>query len=287
MQRDALEREIESWFEQDPSNASEYREVRSQGRYTGLGPPVRRSHKWHPAGASARPAHQAVRGNQDGEQDGPIACGEADQRDRAVRSAHHDLDWIDIEKQYSSWGHDMSEAAEPASAVDRLDNPSDWGSDLSQDLDGLFDDPWAGGPPDLEEVENNPLPDDQLEPGQVDDDEEQRVDEHNAAAPAAIEWPEDDTEVRLTVGGKPLHTCHSFGFHRGVHWCWKCAAIARVRPDKLAKPCLATHKPDRVDPAVSCLRRRELPACMRPYGWPQPEGALPHPTAAIQGPWGQ
>ena len=91
-----------------------------------------------------------------------------------------------------------------------------------------------------------------------------------STAPAA-----SDSAVRLRVNGAALHTSHSFGFYRGMYWCWRCQGVASSKPRTLAKPCTSTHRPDKLRPAVSQLRNRVLPSNIQQYGWPLPEGSIP------------
>ena len=102
------------------------------------------------------------------------------------------------------------------------------------------------------------------------------------AQDASAQTPSEQTRVRLALNGNSLHPSHSFGFYRGVYWCWRCSGIAGSRPRKLALPCGASHKPAVESGTVNRLKRRLLPCMMKPYGWPLPEGALPHPDVLIQ-----
>ena len=89
--------------------------------------------------------------------------------------------------------------------------------------------------------------------------------------------------VRLRVDGAALHSSHSFGFHRGVYWCWRCQGVASAQPKKLAKPCevpVSTGLSDLSGGRVGQLRNKRLPSNMAE--WPLPEGATPHPAVLIQ-----
>ena len=90
-----------------------------------------------------------------------------------------------------------------------------------------------------------------------------------------------DNKVTLRVNGAALDPSHSFGFCRGIYWCWRCQGVASSKPRALAKPCTTLHRPAKLNPAVSQLRNRVLPSNIKQYGWPLPEGSLPHPGLAI------
>ena len=87
--------------------------------------------------------------------------------------------------------------------------------------------------------------------------------------------------VRLRVNGAALDPSHSFGFYRGIYWCWRCQGVASSKPRALAKTCTTLHRPAKLNPAVSQLRNRVPPSNIKQYGWPLPEGSLPHPGLAI------
>ena len=89
--------------------------------------------------------------------------------------------------------------------------------------------------------------------------------------------PPDPSRVQLRVNGAALDPSHSFGFYRGIYWCWRCQGVASSKPRTLAKPCTSMHRPAKLRPAVSQLRNRVLPSNIQQYGWPLPEGSLPHP----------
>ena len=99
---------------------------------------------------------------------------------------------------------------------------------------------------------------------------------------------EDDIErpvpIELRLDGALLHRSHSFGFYRGVYWCWRCQGVASVMPRKLADPCSvpsgATYS-DRSGGRVGQLSRKQLPSNMR-QGWPLDEDARPHPDVLVQ-----
>ena len=88
--------------------------------------------------------------------------------------------------------------------------------------------------------------------------------------------------VRLRVNGAALHPSHSFGFHRGIYWCWRCQRVASSKPRRLGVPCLAGSRPTSVSPAVSQLRNRVLPSSIAMYGWPLPVGSIPHQDLLVQ-----
>ena len=102
--------------------------------------------------------------------------------------------------------------------------------------------------------------------------------------PAAVseEPPPKRQRVSLVLDVKTLDPPHSYGFYRGVYWCWKCSGVAKSRPARLALPCLAVGKPLREDGNINHLKNRKLPSKMRAFGWPAPEGTVLHPEVKIQ-----
>ena len=99
---------------------------------------------------------------------------------------------------------------------------------------------------------------------------------------SAVDPPEGVPPVRLTLDGAAFHPSHSFGFHRGVYWCWRCQGVASVLPRKLASPCAvpagSTYS-DRSGGRVRQLSRKQLPSNMK--AWPLEEGARPNPDILV------
>ena len=100
-------------------------------------------------------------------------------------------------------------------------------------------------------------------------------------AHAVVADPPNDMP-RMRLDGAALHISHSYGFYRGVYWCWRCSGVAKSRPNKFGKPCSALGKPWREDPNINQLKNRKLPNKMQKYGWPDPEGTRPHPKIRLQ-----
>ena len=90
--------------------------------------------------------------------------------------------------------------------------------------------------------------------------------------------------IQLQLDGAQLHRSHSFGFYRGVYWCWRCQGVASVMPRKLAHPCSipsGSAYTDRSGGRVRQLSKKQLPSNMR-QGWPLDEEARPRPDVLVQ-----
>ena len=87
---------------------------------------------------------------------------------------------------------------------------------------------------------------------------------------AAVHGPATGT---VLFGGKAIHGSHTFGFCRGILWCWKCGAWTQGgRVKNLGQPC--NRFPN--GPGKTVLRRveRQMTPAVQ-CEWPLPEGELP------------
>ena len=73
-------------------------------------------------------------------------------------------------------------------------------------------------------------------------------------------------------GGKIPHATHALQHHRGLVWCWRCAAYGADKLQKLAEVC----RPELTEGTKSFLRRLKNGLTPRPeMDWPLDEGLGP------------